>query len=324
MHLLFEKRLGMEMYRPIGKEWFTNGFWRVAEPYGNAEDTIGQYLAIDSRKWDSQKRLNGDYKLKDGVYYIYDPENKMHHKAITFDKFREMQFDYVCSTHPLHDIWQLLLQYQPKAKWIAQIGNEGQTTMAPTVISSVYNYQPISGQKVLFAHQEFDLSDYGYIPPTSHTKISSFVVLLPEREVFLQYKNALPEMDMKAYGPGAIDGNIGDVKGISGEMKASAFGWHIKSQDGYGHVLHKWFAVGRPVIIRGSYYEGKTGGLLLEDQVTCIDLDKHSFEENLKLIRYWAEPENHIKMCQNGYKKFKEVVDFDREAEEIIQYLKGI
>lgn len=322
LHLLFEKRLGYKVFRPIGQEWFTQGHWQVALPYGNAQDTIDQYLAINPDKWDSFKNLNGDYKLEEGIYHIYDPENGFHHKAITFEKFKEMKFDLIVASHPLHGNWERLLQYQPKSKFIQQLGNYGQSTDAKNVLSSTTDFMPREDQNVMYYHQEFDLKEYKYNPPRNHTKVSSFVVLFPEREIFHIYKSALPEMDFKAYGPGAIDGTITDGEGIAKEMRNSAFGWHIKpGGDGFGHVLHKWFASGRPVIIRGDFYKGQIGYQLLIDGVTCIDLDKHTFEENVRLIKFWSQPENHKKMCKAAYKQFKKVCNFDKESNEIKEWL---
>jgi len=39
-HLLFEERLGFELYRPIGYEWFKRGFWK----YSRNPQVIRQYL----------------------------------------------------------------------------------------------------------------------------------------------------------------------------------------------------------------------------------------------------------------------------------------
>ncbi len=306
--MLFEKRLGYICVRPIGLDWFTHGYWKVAEPYGNPEATIGQYLDINDREWDSHKNLNGDYKLKDGIYHVYDKENKIHHKAVTLEQFKKMQFDIVMPTHPLHTNWEELAG---EAKYIMQLGNENQETDSVRVLSSVWGYQPKDYQDVMYYHQEFNLKEFYYEPPKNHHVINSYVLNMSDKETFFIYKSNLVGFEM----------NCEKSNDLANDMRNSAFGWHIKPWDGYGHVIHNWFAVGRPVITRGSYYEGKTGGLLLEDGVTCIDLDKHTFEENLKLIRYWSKPKNHIKMCQSVYRKFKEVVDFDSEAEEIKKWL---
>ncbi len=312
--------MGWELYRPIGTDWLTNGYWRVAEPYGNAPDTVGQYLGIEQRKYEPYVFLNGDYKLTDEVYHTYDPEGQFQHKSITFETFKEMQFDYIVASHPLHNVWEGLLKYQPKAKFIMQLGNEGQTTKATNVLCSAADFVPESHQKVVRYHQEFDLSEYIATAPTNHQAIKSFVVSLPEPETYQLYKNALPEFDFKAYGVGSPDGTIhGGL--IPEMMRGSAFGYHVKPQDGYGHVIHKWYASGRPIITRASYYKGKMASPLLTDQETCIDLDSHTFEENVRLIRYWSQPENHQQMCQNAANRFHDIVNFEREAEQIKQWI---
>jgi len=324
LHLLFEKRLGFNMYRPIGYEWFTNGYWKIAEPYGNAQDTINQFLGIDDRHWNAYESLNGDYKLKDEIYHIYDPENNFQHKAITFDTFKKMQFDLIVASYPQHEFWVQLLRYQPKAKFIMQLGNTGQKTSAQNILCSTTEFIPDINQKVFTYHQEFDLSEYSYEHPTNHKKVSSFVVLLPERETYIQYRDALPEFDFKAYGPGAIDGTLSGRE-IAQEMKKSAFGWHVKpGGDGYGHIIHKWFAVGRPIITRSSYYRGKMAEQLLLDGITCIDLDKRNMADNLEVIRYFSSQERHTLMCANARHRFEEIVNFEKEAVGLKQFIEEI
>lgn len=324
LHLLFTKRLGIELYRPIGLDWFFKGWWRVAEPYGNAQDTIDQYLGINNRRWDAYKNLNGDYKLNDDIYHIYDPENNFFHNAITFDKFKEMKFDYIVATFPTHEDWEKLLQYQPNAKFIMQLGNEGQTTRTKNVMCSTNEFVPSSHQNTFFYHQEFDLTDYRYTPPKNHNKVSSFVVLLPEREKFLSFKEAMPDFDFRAYGPGAIDGILSDGEGISTEMRDSAFGYHNKPQgEGYGHIIHKWYASGRPCVVNYNMYKNKLAGKLLIPDVTCINLDE-SFDNVVKKIRYFSEAGRHKKMCENAYNQFKKVCNFESEGKDFKKWLSNL
>jgi hypothetical protein len=324
LHLMFEENLGWELYRPIGFEWFLSGYWKIAEPYGNAQDTINQYLSINDRVWDRYVNLNGQYKLDDDIYHVYDFENNFQHKAITFDKFKEMDFGLIVGSFPLHEDWRDFLKYHPKAKFVMQLGNENQQTNAKDIMCSVFSYKPEPGQNVFFYHQPFEKNNYYWQEPGKEKRITSFVILLPERELFLKYKDSLPDYDFKAYGPGAIDGNFDTEAQRAEVMRNSMFGWHVKPHDGYGHQLHSWYACGRPVITRGSYYEGKTGGMLLTDQETCIDLDKHSFDENIRLIKYWSEPENHIKMCQNALKRFNEVANFEDESRRFKDWISSI
>lgn len=321
LHLLFEKRLGYELIRPIGHDWFDQGYFKIAEPYGNAEDTIGQYLSINDREWDSHKNLNGNYKLKDDIYHIQDPENGFQHNAVTFERFKQMKFDYIVATHPLHTNWEELLKYQPEAKFIQQVGNENQTSNATNILCSTADFKPEGHQNIIRYHQEFDVEPYE--PPTNHNKITSFVVTLPEPEIYEQYKSALPEFEFKAHGVGSPDGTVSGNT-IPQLMKENAFGYHIKPLDGFGHVIHKWAFSGRPLIVRASYYKGKIAEPLLIDGVTCIDLDSHTFEENIRLIRQVSEPERHNQMCEAMYKRAKEVCNFDKEASEIKGWLQTL
>ena len=312
------KRLGWTWYRPIGMDWFTHGYFKIAEPYGNDPITIGQYLDINDLPYEPYTNLNEIVDNKNGIFHSYDGENHIIHNAITYEMFKKIKFDYIIATHPAHGNWEELLQFQPTAKFVMQLGNEGQTTTAKNVLSSVWAYTPLPGQNIIYYHQEFDITKYRYEPPTNHTLIRSFVHLLPEKSMFEIYRSALNGFKMEAYGM-ATENGVG--LDLPTQMRESAFGWHIKPADGYGAVIHNWFACGRPIITKGSYYAGKTGGLLLEDDKTCIDLDKHTFEGSLERIRYWSQPDHHMEMCQNAYDRFKEIVDFDKEQKDIELFL---
>lgn len=324
LYKLFEEQLGWQMFRPIGYDWFTHGYFRIAEPYNNAQDTIKQYLEIANRPYEPYVFLNGDPKLVGNVYYIQDPENNFTHRAITFETFKDMHFDLIVATFPLHENWELLRKYHPEAKFIMQLGNEGQDCSVKNIMCSVWGYHSKPGQNIFYYHQKIDTNHYWYAPPKFTKNITSFVIGLPERELYFQYKDALPEFNFKAYGPGAIDGNLSKREMMGKVMRDSLFGWHVKPADGFGHLIHSWYACGRPVITRGNYYQGKTGGMLLTDQETCIDLDKHSFEENVELIRHWAKPENYIKMSQNAIDRFKNVVNYDDEENRFKEWIKQI
>jgi hypothetical protein len=93
---LFEKRLGYEVYRPIGLDWFHNGYWKIAAPYNHAMDTVRQYLDIDqtdwvNAPWHEYKQANSNYFINDEVYHVHEPIHDYHQKAITFDQFNRKQ-----------------------------------------------------------------------------------------------------------------------------------------------------------------------------------------------------------------------------------------
>lgn len=324
LQLLFEKRLGWNLFRPIGMEWFTSGYWKIGDPYPDPSDTAKQYLNTTDKTWNPYSNLNGDYTVEDGIYNVYDPVHGVHQKAITFEKFKEMEIDIVISSYQPHDAVyaELIRQFKPKTKHIAQMGNIFQTTEVPNVMCSTAPYPAPEGKNVVFYHQEFSLEAYCYKPPESSVKICSFVNLLPKKELFELYSISLPEFDWKAYGASCPDGTISKDKRIGEIMSESLFGYHVKpGGDGFGHVIHNWFACGRPVLVSGDEYKDKLAGQLLIDDVTCIDLDKRSFNSNLSKIQYWSDPENHKEMCANVIKKFHEVVNFDQEEQKIRKFL---
>ncbi|MFA5937109.1 MAG: hypothetical protein WC822_04500 [Candidatus Paceibacterota bacterium] len=324
LRLLFEKRLGWNLFRPIGTEWQSGGYWRIAEVYGNHPSTIRQYLGIDAHSWESAPHPCKDYTLGDGIYYIYDEISKSHHKAITLDKFKEMQFDIIISTYQPHDVPYDRLRdlFQPKAKRIAQMGNIYQTTHVPNVMCSTMPYLVEPGKNVVFYHQEFSLDTFKYVPPVCHHAITGFVNLFPVQELYLEYKYSMPEYIFKHYGIGGPDGVVTGYDRISSLMAGSGFGWHIKpGGDGFGHVIHNWYACGRPVITRYSEYVGKLASQLMTDNVTAIFIDNGTVQENCTRIRRLSEPENHLRMCEAAHRRFTELVSFDNEAGRISEFL---
>jgi hypothetical protein len=121
------------------------------------------------------------------------------------------------------------------------------------------------------------------------------------------------------------DGIISGEEKIADIMSKSTFGFHVKPDgDGFGHLIHNWYACGRPVITNGSDYRDKLAGLLLEDGVTCIDLQKRNTQANINYIREMSKPENHMKLCQNSFKRFKEIVDFHEEEIAIKDFLDNL
>ena len=105
-----------------------------------------------------------------------------------------------------------------------------------------------------------------------------------------------------------------------GMMKKSKFIWQTKNWDGYGFNIHRAFALGRPVICHPRDYAGKTAEPLLTDGKTCLFVEDTP-EKMAKKIEYFAEPDRHREMCENVRRRFLEVVDFDKEFEEIKKFL---
>lgn len=326
--LLFEERLGWELYRPIGFDWFHEGFWKIAEPYGNAMDTVGQYLDNTQGTWDQYKRLNGQHYLEDNIYHVFDPGHDAYHKAITLETFKSMQFDIIVSSIPAHDISfaRLVKQYMPNAKHISQMGNVNQRTNIPNVMHTT-PFNPSKNQNVVFYHQEIDRKLYQYKPvDTTQQKIYSMVNLLPRSHYFNQYKTAMLDVEFKAFGASCPDGSLPGTKGVAAKMQEANIGWHIKPQDGFGHTAMGWFASGRPVITTMSdvVKYGHDGPKLFEPGYTCLDIEKRDIPGGVASIRNMLDPETNIRLAEQAYKRFNEVVNYDEEEQQIRKFLEKL
>jgi len=334
LHLLFEDRLKMSLFRPIGLEWFQKGFWKIAEPYHNAPDTIDQFLGIPRETWDANKEPTqryGQAQLIDGVYHIPVKVGSGEYiqKAITFDKFLEMDFDFIVASYGGHEsaYGELVRQHKPNAIYIRQIGNAFEYPHS-TKNALVAGYWPMPfGVNYITYHPEHH-RDYCYAPPTNHNTIKSFIaapLAEPDLPLFYEYERILHDYTFKMHGILGRDGVIsGDL--MPQTIKDSAFVWHVKRWGCCGFVSRQALACGRPCIIKKSYCAEfhALARDLYEDSVNCIDLDAGSLRENIEKIRYFSQPERHIEMCRATADKFKKDVNFEGEAKDIGQFLDSL
>lgn len=334
LQLLFEKRLGAELYRSIGLEWAEQGFWNVfphpatQEQYlGLAQTSEPRPLGLDGLPFPKEQLMNLNYRVEDGIHYVMDPSHNKIQRAIRLEKFKQMKFDIIISSMPPHiEPYNRLIElYQPQAKHIFQVGNAW--THLPgvkNILSSTAPFPVANGVNACFYHQEFDLDVYKYQKSTKPMVVNSYVHLMKELDLLAFYKQLLPDYTFTTYGA-SMDSIVHGAQNMANTMMDSGWTWHVKPEgDGYGHVLHSTYACGRPTIIKANYYAGKVGSYLLEDGVTCIDISKRDPMANAQLIREWSQPDKHQVMCQNAYNRFCEVVDYDKEEQEIRRFLENL
>lgn len=336
LKLLIEDRLGGTLFRPVGMEWFDRGFWAIAEPYKNNIDTIKQYLWIksDFKPIDGTVRLNTVINKKSTHFKVQELYHNYIQKAITWDQFMIIPIDILIASIPRHWIlYQKLAKLHPsKPKVICHLGNifweneelikEGKVK---NLLASVKPFILPSGVNVVFYHQEQPLVDF--VPPFSdYFKISSFVHLFPQKELCLKIKKALPEFGIKFFGATCPDGNLENLNEVYQEMQKSDFILHLKPHgDGYGHIWHSAYIVGRPIITNFSDYKDKLGGLLFRDMWSGIDLEKRTFEENMAVIRLIANKKNLLmEMSKNAYDIFRQVVDYEKEEKSIRDFFDNL
>lgn len=341
LQLLFEKRLGAELYRPIGMEWYHEKFWNVYPHIDTAQQFLGLNQAINIPKdihgnpLPESARVNQSYRFEDGIYYVNDLTKDKVQRAITLDKFKAMEFDIIISSMPQHigPFNRLIQLYQPKAKHIFQVGNAwGQQPGVKNILASTYHFPVDSSINVCFYHQEFDLEIFKYDPTRAlgqmaqscPPRISSHIHYLNNPGLLQLYRDTLQTFTFKTFGAGQED-SIFKTVDEAAEMKKSAFIWQYKPEgDGFGYQIHRAFALGIPPIVWRSHYAGKLAGRLMEDEVTCIDLQGLSVHEGARKIHKAWQPDNYLKMSEAGYNKFKQVVNYDEEEVKIRKFLEEL
>ena len=330
--LLFEKRFGGNVYRPIGMEWAEQGYWHI---YDHPATRL-QYLTYDQgyRPQDGTRPLNQIEDVQSDVYYCHDIDSDSFNKAISLQKFIDMPIDIVIASIPQHiePFQRLIAKYKPNAKLIYQIGNAWNVDPADkvaNVMASAYILVPEGTHSITY-HQEFDMRIFAPKQPVHNQNITSLVNCFDvadhfkaDWQLFTEVERLMPNWTFKAYGGQCRDGAAHGSAQVAETIKNSRFIWHTKNGgDGYGHIVHNAGAVGRPMIVKRSQYEGKLGGNLMIDGVTVIDIDNLSAPEVIKKIEHYNEPLLYDKLCQNMRERFEQVVNFDAEAEAIANFLK--
>lgn len=328
-NLLFGDRLGMQVYRPIGMEWFDEGFWAI----NDQRDTAAQFLDYDSQPRDRTPALNNGSPIRDGVFWIQDPGHSSRHRACTLDFFKHNEFQYIIASIPAHvPIFERLIQeFSPSTKLIIQVGNNWDLTpyVGKNVLASTApHFAP--GVNVQFYHQEIDPTfKPSPVPPTKF--ISSYVNILQNTGQgwadFVDLEKSLKQWGFvfSSFGGQCRDGNKNGPKELYDSMSEAQFILHSKpGGDGFGHIIFSAYASGRPVIARPSQYRGQLAEQLLVPG-TFIDLDVHGRNGVAQIIlNLSTKPEVVSEMGERAAKRFAEVVDYDKEAKEIAEWIEAL
>jgi len=328
-NLLFGDRLGMEVFRPIGMEWYEHGYWALNDQL----DTARQYLEEASQPLDNTPRLNDPAKkteFVEGTCRIMDPGNLSFHRACTLDYFKANEFDYVIASIPQHvPLFKALIkEFMPNAKLIIQMGNNWDIEQyaGMNVLASIA--PTLTNANAVFYHQEIESV---FKPRVTHSskKIYSFVNILQNTgqgwNDFEELEKLLPEYSFKSYGGQCRDGNMNGPLEIANAMHEAEFILHSKpGGDGFGHVIFSAYACGRPVIARPSQYKGQLAEQLLVPG-TFIDLDKYGRGETKNMIRrITCDPDMLFQMGKRAGERFAEVVDYEKEALDVAEWLKTL
>ncbi len=337
--LLFERRLGGKVFRPIGREWHEQGFWKIYDHPA----TVAQYLDVGGATPDNTPRLNDLIELEvvkelgsPLIYNCYDIDSGFTNKAITLNGFFSLPFNIVIASIPAHiePFKKLCAAHPNHPKLIFQIGNAWtiEAGLAPNIMASAIINDVPQDINFISYHQEFDTKHFAFEKPNENKKISSFVNVFGlashfayDWQVFQEVERLMPDWEFKSYGGQCRDGAMHGAENVAREMKDCRYIWHTKAGgDGYGHIIHNAPAVGRPLIVNREYYRGKMAESLLRDGDTCITIEGLSAQEIVNKIETFNTPEKYEQMCLNAYNNFVNQVNFDKEEIAIRQFLEKL
>ena len=325
LEILFGDRLGWELYRPIGMDWFEQGYWNFERAW-HGDAVARQYLT----PWGDDADLVEHFERHDRSH----PHRW--HRMVTLDQARAMDWDVVIASVAHNHEGLARFAAEAGATFGIHLGNVRFSTIdmredrwdlaAFGIVTTLLPAVPPRPHVVV--HQEFSLEDFRHEPPEPHEGlvVSSFVNCFAENTAgyaqFRQTAALRPGLDWRVYGSyGSVApdefaaGNLGRCADVGAAMRASDVAWHTKQwSDGFGHVIHDWFAVGRPVVGYEWYYRTQLAGPLWSEGVTSFDLtDKSPAEAAAILDRLDADPELRLRMGDAAAARFREVVDFDAE-----------
>ena len=316
--LLFEDRLGIDLYTPIGHDWWDEGIWQFG--YGTWPDDrlAQQYLNLNG--W--ARLADGSHGPIRGTFDGHHPERLI--RGIELADARMRSWDYVIATVQDNQRGFRRFADEVGARYVVQVGNTGQqVAWELDPLALVSSEVPIRGRGVLY-HQELEAKTTFRrrdLPADART-IRSFVNCFPSTgpcySRFEEARALLPDWTFAVHGIDGPDGIINPVGAIADLMAGSGWGWHDKPHgDGFGHVIHDWAAVGRPLIGHALHYRGMLAEGFWEDGVTCIDLDRRSVEDATRLIaEITADRQRHEAMCAEIRRRF-DLIDYDAEAASI-------
>jgi hypothetical protein len=326
--MLFEDRFGWELYRPAGMEFWDEGLWNYERHMPHGIEVARQYLL----PWGTDSAVGDHFERVDTTH-----PGRIH-KLVTLEQVRSQPFDIILATLAENEEGFASLARSIGARFGIQTGNEGTINRYDLadfcMFSTAREHTPWVPH--VFYHQEFSLADFRFeYPPTENDVAATWVQCLssaPEDwQRFETLAHATPELRWFHHGHCCQDcgywrSNVQTTPEVAAQMRAARIGVHFKRwSDGYGHVIHNLFAVGKPVIATASYYTDKLAGPLFVDGVTSFDVQTRSTDEVVAIVRRLAQDDDyHRQISENAAARFREVVDFDADAGAIRGMLDGV
>lgn len=330
LRLLFEVRLGWQLYRPIGMEWAERGIWRFEQhqPYG--QGVAHQFLDV----WPTDRIQQGPTLERDDTTHPGQVQ-----RLVTYEQARSHQWDLVLATLAENEqgLWQFAQDVG--AHYGIQVGNQGAANLWPLAefgLLSVTTPGFKPWKPHVYYRQEFDRALFhpdagaGAEPDLVMNRVQC-TSQTGDHARWRLMAAAVPEARFRWYGHCEprdewFGGDDATTPAVATSMHRARIAWHPKRwSDGYGHVIHNWFSIGRPVIASAGYYADKLAGPLFLEGETSFDMDRLSDAELAGTVRMLLHDEDRwLRMCEASADRFAAVVDFDAEAAEIRAVLENV
>lgn len=267
---LLAGRIGAELFRPKGLEWYKEGRWCVFDHI----NTANQYLGDDC------------YKEYPGVGL---------NDAINTD------WDLVLVTHCHHFVkWSEM--FKGRSPVVLQVGNNWNYNHpmfsgAKNVLNSTSTQWPQADNHVRY-HPELEPSGAVVTNPYSIYSFCHYPTDLAQK-LFKELGKRLPDWDLRLYGAGTDRGGISGQDNVIRLAAECGFLFHHKAGgDGYGVNIHRAWSNGKPIIMDYNHYADKMAAMCMVDGLSSIDLSLGVETVASMLADYigsYAEDSDHVK-----------------------------
>ena len=332
--LTMERRLGWQVYRTIGMEWFNENYWEF-EKFWAGDKFAQMFLPLypDGTPADYLKYYDitakphvGHDILIENHWERPDPRHDYTFKMVTLEQARDQDWDIVMATVPHNQKGFAKFAKEKKAKIVFQVGNAEHPidwAYKPLAIISTL-LDPGVGNRKRFIHydQEIDPS-FSWTPLPEYGSISSFVLEWTNKsdlEKFLYTADHWPEHQFGMFG--AFGNYLTTTDAVAEAMKGSRAIWHSKAiGDGWGHVIHGACAVGRPLIGVRNYYRGRIADRLWTPD-NSLDISIMPKQQVAGMVKNLLVDEDRLQsMAVASRALFDKYIDYERDAENIRKLL---
>jgi hypothetical protein len=334
-YLIFEVALGHTLYRPRGMEWSDRGFHQQKYPQVAGQFLVSSMFTLEAMRQYPKARMPipavRPPGLRASMNHIEGCTSYPLINTLSFDEFLDAKIDVIMATcSDIQEPWvRLHKEFKPTAKLVREEGNvQGWSSLHPAfpnvLTSDLPTYHTIKVPNKLIYHQRFDIKNiFTYTDPTVFNRVTCFMPQFRACADLVAFaeNHDLGGMEFVDYGNFAKRGFL-STKGLFAEqMRATSFVWHHKpGGDGFGHIIHNSFAMGRPVITVEADYRNSIVWPLMEDRKTCILIGRDPVA-NSKKIKSLSDPATIQAMSRRAADRFLTVVDYEKEARQVQRFL---